>query len=109
MRPGAGADVDQVIAVADAVFVVLDHEHRVTNVAKSVQRADEPRVVALVKADRRFIEHIAHTDQTRTNLRRQTDALRLAPGEGAGFSIQREISESHIDHEPESRADFLDN
>src|SRR5205823_3212629 len=81
MRAGAGADVDQVIAVADAVFVVLDHEYGVADVAQTMQRADEPRVVALVKADRRLVQDVANANQTRTDLGRQTDALRFAAGE----------------------------
>ena len=63
VRAGAGADVDQVIAVADAVLIVLDHDHAVADVAQAVKRADEPRVVALVQADRRLIEHVADADE----------------------------------------------
>src|SRR5438874_361310 len=41
MRARAGADVDQVIAVADAVFVVLDHHERdVVNAEAGEIRSD---------------------------------------------------------------------
>ena len=81
MRAGAGADVDQVIGGADAVLIVLDHDDGVADVAQAQQRADQARVVALVQADRRLVEHVADADQARADLRRQADALRFAAGE----------------------------
>ena len=63
VRAGAGADVDQVVGGADAVLVVLDHDDGVADVAQALERADEPRVVALVQADRRLVEHVADADQ----------------------------------------------
>ena len=38
-------------------LVVLDHEHRVAQVAQVLQRADQALVVALVQADGRLVEH----------------------------------------------------
>ena len=78
---GAGADVDQVIRCADAIFIVLDHDDRVADVSQPLERADEPRVVALMQADGRLVQHIADADQTAAHLRRQANALRLAAGE----------------------------
>ncbi len=48
-------------------------------------------MVARVKADARFIEHIGDADQSESKLRGQADALRFAAGQGAAFAIKGEI------------------
>src|SRR4051812_49657809 len=40
-------------------------------------RGDQPRVIALMKTDRRLVEDVEHADQRRTDLRRQPDPLSL--------------------------------
>src|SRR5438093_12908625 len=74
---GAGADVDQIIAVADAVLVVLDHEHCVTDITQPAERADKPGVVALVQADRWLVKNVANADKTGAYLCRQANSLGL--------------------------------
>ena len=81
---GAGTDVDDPVALADRLLVVLDDDHRVAEVAQPGERVDQPAVVALVQADRRLVEHVQRADETGADLRRQPDALRLAAGERAG-------------------------
>ncbi len=44
VRAGAGADVDHVIGRANGVFVVLDDDHGVADVAQVFQRAEQPRL-----------------------------------------------------------------
>ena len=58
MDAGAGADVEHMVGGADRVLVVLDHDHGVAEVAQALQRFEQPRIVALVQADRRLVEHI---------------------------------------------------
>jgi hypothetical protein len=43
----------------DRVLVVLDHDHGVAEVAQA-QGAEQAFVVALVQADRGFVEHVHH-------------------------------------------------
>ena len=57
---------------------MLDHQHGVAQVAQTLERGEQPVVVALVQADARFIQHIQHADERRADLRGQADALRLA-------------------------------
>ena len=78
MLAGAGADVDDPIGGADRLFVVLDDKDRVAEVAHPEERADEPGVVALMKPDRRLVKDVQDTHQTRSDLGREPDALRLA-------------------------------
>ena len=43
--------IDQKVCRADGVFVVLDHNHRIADVAQPVQRLQQPVIVALVQPD----------------------------------------------------------
>ena len=104
---GAGADVEHMVGGADGVLVVLDHDHGVAEVAQAAQRFEQPRVVALVQADRRLVEHVEHAGQARADLRGEADALALAAGERAGAAGEREIFEADVDQEFQPVADFL--
>ena len=108
VHAGAGADVDDVVGGADRVLVVLDHDHGVAEVAQPAQRFEEPRVVALVQADRRLVEHVEHAGQPGADLRRKPDALALAAGQRAGArAVERQVFEADVDQECEPLADFL--
>src|SRR6202167_6633472 len=81
----AGAQVDDVIGMANGVFIVLYHQNRITEVTQRLEGLDEPLVVALVQADGWFIEHGEHSAQTRTDLRGQTNALSFSTREAGGI------------------------
>ena len=104
---GAGADVDHVVGGADRVLVVLDHDHGVAEVAQALQRFEQPRIVALVQADRGLVEHVEHAGQPRADLRGQPDALALAAGQRAGGAREREVVEPDVDQEAQPVADLL--
>ena len=70
--------------------------------------AQQPRVVALVQADRRLVEDVQHADQPRADLRRQPDALRLAARERLGRAAEREVVEADVDEEAQPLAHFLE-
>ena len=57
---------------------MLDHEDRIAEIAQMFQRDEQPRIVALVQADGRLVEHIEHAGQPRADLRGQPDALAFA-------------------------------
>jgi hypothetical protein len=103
---GAGSHVDHVVGGADRLLVVLDHDHRVAEVAQPLQRFDEARVVALVQADRRLIEHVHHAGQSRADLAREADALRFAARERGRRPVEREIVEADVDQELEAVGDL---
>ena len=87
-RAGAGAHVDQIVGRADRVLVVLYHQHRISDVRQIAQGTDQPLIIALMQANRRFIKHIHHAHQACANLRRQANALRFATGKAIGFTLQ---------------------
>ena len=105
---GAGADVEHVVGGADGVLVVLDHDHGVAEVAQPLQGFEEPRIVALVQADRGLVEHVEHAGEAGADLRGEPDALALAARQRAGGARQREIFEPDIDQKFQALADFLE-
>ena len=108
MHAGAGPDVDHIIGGADGVLVVLDHDHRVAEVAQPPQRVEEPRIVALMQPDRGLVEHVEHAGQPGADLRGEPYALALAAGQRARRPRQCQIIEPDIDQKFQPRADLLE-
>ena len=99
---GARPHVDHLVGGADRLLVVLDHDHRVAEVAQPPEGREQPVVVALVQADRRLVEHVEHAGQPRADLRGQPDALALAARERA--AVARRGSGSRARHRSGSPA-----
>ena len=108
VHAGAGADVDDIVGLADRVLVMLDDDDRIAEIAQVHERLQQALVVALVQADRGLVEHVEHADQTGADLRSQADALRLAAGQGFGAARKREVVEADVVQEAEARADLLE-
>ena len=104
---GAGADVDDPVALADRLLVVLDDDHRVAEVAQPGQGLDQPAVVALVQPDRRLVEHVQRADEPGADLAGQADPLGLTAGQRAGRAGQRQVVEADVEQEPEPGVDLL--
>ena len=85
---------------------MLDDEDRVAEVAQTLERADELRVVALVQANRRLVEDVEHADERRPDLRRETDPLGLAAGQGRGRTIHREVADADVLEEAQTLLDL---
>ena len=92
---------------AHHLLVVLDDEHRVADVAQPLERVDQPRVVALVEADRRLVEDVEDADELRADLRREPQPLRLAARERRRCAVEREVADSDVVEEGEPLADLL--
>src|SRR5277367_286834 len=107
VHAGARADVDDIIRGEDRVLVVLNHDHGVAELAQAPQRVEQPRIVALVQADRRLVEHVEHAGEAGADLRRQPDALALAARQRARGARQREIVEADVAEELQPVADLL--
>ena len=105
---GAGAEVDDVVGGPHRVFVVLDDDDRVAQVAQPAERVEQPVVVARVQADRRLVENVEHADQAAADLAGQANALRLAAGKRRGGAVERQVVEADVRQEAEPAADFLE-
>ena len=51
VHAGARADIDHVVRRADGVFIMLDHNHGIAEIAQVNQGAEQALVVALMQAD----------------------------------------------------------
>ena len=103
----AGAEVDDKIGAANGVFVVLDDQDGVAQIAQMLERAEQAFVVARVEADGGFIENVKHAAQARTDLRGQADALRFAAGKCGRGTIQAQIAESDGEQKIDSFGNFF--
>ena len=77
---GTGADVYQPVGGSYGVFVVLNDNQRVAEIAQPRQGFNQAPVVALVQPNARFVKHVEHPGEASSNLGCQPDALRLATG-----------------------------
>src|SRR5262252_1569249 len=101
--------LDDVIRGTNRVLVVLDHDDRVADVAEPFERADHLHVVLRVEADARLVEDVEHAHQTRSDLGRQADPLRLAARQRRGTAVEAQIVEPDAEEQFEAAADLLQN
>jgi hypothetical protein len=87
---------------------VLDHEHGVAEVAQTLERPDQLRVVALVEADGGLVEDVEDADELRADLRREPQPLRLAAREGRGGAVELQVADADVVEERQALADLLD-
>ena len=107
MHAGAGADVEDVIGQSNRVLVMLDHDHGIAEVAQPLQRVEQPRVVALVQADRGLVQHVEHAGQARADLGGEADALALAARQRARGARQRQVIKADVEQEGQPLADLF--
>ena len=65
-RPGT--EVNDVIRGQHRIFVVLDDDDRVANVAKLLQRSQQPIIVSRMQTNRWLVEDIEHTHEATADL-----------------------------------------
>ena len=92
--PAPGPRSSDIVGVADGVFIVLDDEDGVAEIAQLFEGLDEALVVALMQADGGLVEDVEHAAEARADLRGETDALAFAAGERGGVAVEREIAEA---------------
>ncbi len=90
----AGTEVDHVVGAVDGLFVVLDDQDGVAQVAQFFERVQQAVVVAMVQADGRLVEHVEHAAQLRSDLRGQANALALAAGERGRRAVERNVAQT---------------
>ena len=68
MHAGTWANVNNMISVPDGIFVVLHYYDSIAQVAQMKQGFQQTVVVALMQADRRFVEDVHDANQPGTDL-----------------------------------------
>src|SRR6185503_11201463 len=104
MHAGARPDVDHMVGEPDRIFIMLDDDDGVAEIAQARQGFEEAGVVALMEPDRGLIEDIEDAGQSRTDLRGEPDALALAARKRARDARQIKIVEADVDQEFEAGA-----
>ena len=94
------------IGRANRFLIVFDHNDGIPEIAQPSQRCQQPRVIALMQADARFVQNIENAGQTGADLRGEPNALRFAAGKRAAFAIEREIIESDFEQKLQARINF---
>ncbi len=82
MLAGARADIYNIICSPNRFFIMLDHDKRIPHIAQVHKGTNQAGVVALMKTDTGLIEDIEHTHKAGADLRRKSDSLCLASGQG---------------------------
>ncbi len=78
MNAGTRPDVEDMVGGTDRIFVVLNHNDGVAEVAQPLERLEQPRVIALMQSNGRLVEHVQHASESGSNLGCKPDTLALA-------------------------------
>src|SRR5690606_22863597 len=92
-------NVQKVVSGTDGIFVVLNDNHRIAQIAEVLEGADQSFVIALMQTNTRLIEHVQHTLQAGANLGRQPDTLGLTAGQRRGTAQQIQVIQADVLHE----------
>src|SRR4029077_14674067 len=96
------------IGAANGVFMVLDDQDGVAQIAKLFEGAEETIVVASVQADGGLVENIENAAEARADLRGEADALGFATGKRGGGTAEAEITEADGEKKIEALGDFFE-
>ncbi len=96
------AQLDDVVGPLDRGGIVLDHQHRVPQIAQLLEQLIELLRVARVETDRWLIQDVGHVDQRAAQRVGQVDALGLTAGQGSRLSIERQVAQPHLVQEADS-------
>ncbi len=94
---GARTEVENAVASAHDIRIVLDDQDGVAEVAQILEYLDEAVCVAGMQSDGRLVQHVEGADQPRPERRGQLDALRLAAGKGRGQAVERQVLQADLD------------
>src|SRR5437870_13451622 len=78
---GAGTEINDAIRGLNGVWIMLDDEDGVCEIAEGLENINEPLRVARMEADRRLVEHVERTHKMRTERRSELKPRGLSAGE----------------------------
>ena len=104
----AGADLDQMVGGADGVFIMLDDDDRVADVAQALERRNHFHVVFGVQSDARLIEHVEHAHQSGADLGGEIDWPEGVNPRAEGLDVVRQTAAEDGGQDGEVLFDLLD-
>src|SRR5690606_29832520 len=90
-NPGPRTEVDDSIRHAHGVFVVLDHDHRVSLIAQVAQTFEQHRVVARMQTDRGLVENVYDPHQPAADLAGEPNSLTFSTRQRRSGPIESEV------------------
>jgi hypothetical protein len=81
MWAGSGPEITDRIAARDHIAVMFDNKDCIPQVTQSLHRLNQPTIVPRVQPDRRLVEHIKYPTESRPELTRESNPLRLSSRE----------------------------
>ena len=109
MFAGSRSDIHHAVCRTHCIFIMLDHDQTVSEIAKAHQRTKKSVIVSLMKTDTWLIQNVRNSDQSGTNLCRKSDSLRLATGKRRCRTAQRQVIQSDFCKKTYSCTDFFQN
>src|SRR5690242_13836976 len=103
----SGAQVQNLVSVADHFRVVFNHQDGVSNVPQVLQDADQAVRVPRVKTNGGLVEHIERADQVRSQSRGKLDSLRLTARERRGQTVEGQVFQPDLVQKIHPRTDFF--
>ena len=97
-RAGARTDLDHLVRPGHHRGIVFDDQHAVTTAAEVFEQFDHRLDIARVQPHRRFVDHVGHLGQARSEVSDRLDALRFAAGQARGRAGERQVPESDLHH-----------
>ena len=85
---GARPDVDDVVGVANRVFIVLNDHQRVAFVAQTFECTQQNLIVPRVQSNGRLVKHVTHALQVASQLGRQANPLGLAATQSRSATVK---------------------
>src|SRR5262249_9196084 len=104
----ARTDVDELIGRHHHFGFVLDHQHRVPDIAQVFQNANQVGLIPRVQPDRRLVQHVQCADKRRDEIRGELYALRLAPRQRRSQPVKRQILQTDVDEKLQPVANLLE-
>src|SRR6185436_4532669 len=94
MRAGAWTKINDIISAPDRLLVMFDYEYGVPEIAQCRQCLEQLLIVSRMKTNRRFVQHIKHATQLRTDLRCEPNALSFTAGKCRRRPVECQISKT---------------
>src|SRR5437899_2055923 len=95
VRPCSWSKINDVISPPNCLFIVLDNQYGVAEIAQRRQRIEQTAIVARMQTNRRFVENVKHSAKLRSNLRRQTNALAFSARQRRRRPIESYIAKTN--------------
>ena len=107
MLAAARAEIDQIIGCANDLFLMFDHQQRISFVAQVVHYPHQLADIARVQPDARLVHDKQSVHQRRTKACREIHPLDFAAAQRARRTIESEITDADLAEIIQARANFV--